>query len=384
MRRRGLEMETDRDFGMDVPIHLFDTTAEFVTAALRSTGAIPAESEVAEVEIDQIGEGVGLMCMLARLTLRYRGPAKGAPSSVILKVPSTLPENREVGDFFNFYEREGRFYEHIGSSIDVRVPRCLFNHIDIESGRFALLLEDFGARTMVSQIVGIDLTRATEAVSAIARVHAQWWDTPQIHALDWMPRAIDQHIIGAGEQYRRAWPRFVELFGDRLPDGSVELGARVGPVWERSMADLFERAPTTLCHGDLRADNLMFDDAAEGKEHVGVVDWQIAHRSAGIFDVGYLITQSMTPEDRRLHDRTLVETWYAALATALGHEPADYTLDDAWQDYRAGLGVLTVFGVVAGGQLDAANERGMQLVSDMATRSFSAALDLDAGSLLAT
>jgi hypothetical protein len=375
---------TDGHLGTDVPIRLEDTTAEWVTVALRSTGTIPDDSEVAEVEVDQIGEGVGLMCMLARLTLRYRGPARGAPSSVILKVPSTLPENREVGDSMNFYEREGRFYEHIGQSIDVRVPRCLFNHIDIESQRFALLLEDFGARTMVSQIVGIDLGRATEAVSAIARAHAQWWDTPQVHALAWMPRAIDPHIIGAGEHYRQAWPRFVELFGDRLPDGSIELGERVGPVWETAMTELFERAPTTLCHGDFRADNLMFDDTSDGKEHVGVVDWQIAYRSAGIADVGYLITQSMTPEDRHRHDRTLVETWYDGLSAALGHRPADYTLDDAWKGYRACTGVMTVFGVVAGGQLDAANERGMQLVSDMASRSFSAALDLDAASLLTT
>ena len=237
---------------------------------------------------------------------------------------------------------------------------------------------------MVSQIVGIDLTRATEAVNAIARAHAQWWDTPQIHALEWMPRAIDPHIIGAGEQYRQAWPRFVELFGDRLPDGAIELGQRIGPVWETAMTELFERAPRTLCHGDFRADNLMFDDTTDGREHVGVVDWQIAYRSAGISDVGYLITQSMTPEDRHVHDRTLVETWYDALAAALGHRPAGYTLDDAWDGYRACTGVMTVYAVVAGGQLDAANDRGMQLVSDMASRSFSAALDLDAGSLLAT
>jgi hypothetical protein len=375
---------TDGQRGIDVPTRIQDTTAEFMTAALRSTATISDDAEVAEVDVDQIGEGVGLMCTLARVTLRYRGPARGAPSSVILKVPSELPENRHVGDLFNFYEREGRFYEHIGQSIDVRVPHCLFNHIDVDAQRFAVVLEDFGARTMVSQIIGMDPERAGEAVTAIARAHAQWWDTPAVRALEWMPRAIDPHMIGAGEQYRQAWPRFVELFADVLPDGAIELGRRVGPAWETTMTELYQRAPMTLCHGDFRADNLMFDDAATGKEHVGVVDWQIAYRSAGISDIGYLITQSMTADDRRAHDRGLISAWYDSLCSALGEAPPGYSLDDAWDGYRACTGVMTVYAVVAGGQLDAGNERGMQLVSDMADRSFSAALDLDAGSLIPT
>ncbi|MGA7759664.1 MAG: hypothetical protein WCA57_17625, partial [Ilumatobacteraceae bacterium] len=132
-----------------VPTATEEASAEFLTAALRSSGVIEVDSSVAEVEHDRIGEGVGLMCELARLTLRYRGPARGAPSSVILKVPSNFPENRNVGNHFRLYEREGRFYEHVGRSIPVRTPNCLYNHIDVETGTFALVLEDFGSRTMV-------------------------------------------------------------------------------------------------------------------------------------------------------------------------------------------------------------------------------------------
>ena len=45
------------------------------------------------------------MGQLARLTLRYGGPATGAPGSVVVKLPSHLPENRAVGEHFRFYER---------------------------------------------------------------------------------------------------------------------------------------------------------------------------------------------------------------------------------------------------------------------------------------
>ncbi len=181
----------------NVPVVTEDASADFVTQALRSTGVIDADTSVAEVEHDRIGEGVGLMCNLARLTLRYKGPAHNAPSSVILKVPSNLPENRGVGDHFNFYEREGRFYAEVSESLPVRTPHCYYNHIDVEANEFALLIEDFGGRTMVSQVAGIDFERAAEAVRALALVHAEWWQSPKLETLTWMPRTIDPVMMSA-------------------------------------------------------------------------------------------------------------------------------------------------------------------------------------------
>ena len=359
-----------------------DASADFVTQALRSTGVIDADTSVAEVEHDRIGEGVGLMCNLARLTLRYKGPALNAPSSVILKVPSNLPENRGVGDHFGFYEREGRFYAEIGESLPVRTPHCYYNHIDVEANEFALLIEDFGGRTMVSQVAGITFERAAEAVKALALVHAEWWQSPKLESLTWMPRMIDPVMLGAGAEYRRVWDHFVELFGDRIPDGAVALGERIGPSWEAVQTAVYDSTPTTICHGDFRADNLMFDDAATGREHVGILDWQISFRAGGIADVCYLTTQSMTVEDRRAHERALVDVWYDAVSSALGAAPDGYTAEQAWTDYRRMTGGLTVYGVVAAGGMDPSNERGLELVTDMASRSFAAALDLDAASFI--
>jgi len=128
----------------------------------------------------------------------------------------------------------------------------------------------------------------------------------------------------------------------------------------------------------------MFDDTAEGKDHVGVLDWQIAMRSLGIGDVAYMISQSMTADDRRADDRTLVESWYDALCSSLGSPPTGYSLDDAWDGYRGAMATMTVYAVVAGGQLDPSNERGRELVHDMSVRSFSAALELDAATLITT
>jgi aminoglycoside/choline kinase family phosphotransferase len=368
----------------DVPELTEDASAEFVTQALRSTGVIDDDTVVAELEHDRIGEGVGLMCDLARLTLRYGGPAHGAPSSVILKIPSRYPENRAVGNHFRLYEREGRFYEHIGRAIAVRTPNCLFNHIDAEAGEFVLILEDFGARTMVSQVVGLDAERAAESVRAIARVHAQFWEAPELDGFDWLPQAIDPEVLGAGQAYRDAWPVFQERFGADLPEGSAELAELVGSTWEATAQSVFDESPLTLCHGDYRADNLMFDDSVTGDGHVGVLDWQIAFRGAGIGDVAYLIAQSLTTPMRRAHDRELVEQWYDELSSTLGRAPDDYTTDDAWDGYRKATATMTALPVIGGSQSDLANERGVQLVHEMSVRAFSAALELDAAALFST
>jgi hypothetical protein len=366
----------------NVPLVTEDASPEFVTRALRSTGVIDADTVVAEVEHDRIGEGVGFLGALARLTLRYGGPAHRAPSSVILKLPTALPENRALANHFRFYERECRFYEHIGRSIAVRTPDCFFNHADVAADEFALILEDFGSRTMVSQIAGLEFERASEAVQAAARMHAQWWDTPEIHAIAWAPTPLDPEIISAGESYRTAWPAFLAIFGDDLPEGSIELGERVGATWESTASAMLDEAPMTLCHGDFRADNLMFDDSTDGADHVGVLDWQLAYRGGGVGDLAYLITQSMTAEYRRAYDRQLVEIWYETLSSALGHAPEGYSLNTAWDGYRLATGTMTVIAVTGAAQIDPTNDRGRELFHDMATRSFSAALELDAFSLI--
>ncbi len=175
---------------------------------------------------------------------------------------------------------------------------------------------------------------------------------------------------------------FRERFAGDLPAGASELADRVGTTWEAMAERTYENDPITIAHGDFRADNLMFDDATDGPDHVGVLDWQIAMRGVGVGDVGYLLIQSMTADDRRAHERDLVEQWYDALCASLGRAPEDFTLADAWDGYRMSAATMTALPIIGGAQADLANERGVALVREMATRAFSAAVELDAASLL--
>jgi hypothetical protein len=370
---------------VDVPMRTEDADASFVTAALREGGVLGTTASVAEVEHEPIGEGVGIVGQLARLQLRYEGDALGAPGTVILKLPSQYPENRAVGDHFGFYEREGRFYQQLGDKVPLRTARCYWNHIDPETGTYGLLLEDLGHRTMISQVAGLSGARAGSALSALARLHGIWWGSPVLDQMTWMPRLDEPINLAAGQQYRDAWPLFVERIGDAVPAEALALGERAQAVFEELLRRGVAEAPVTVCHGDFRGDNLLFDDGA-GADAVAVLDWQIAYRGPAVTDVAYFLCQSLTVEERRDHEGALVRGWYDELLATHRREHEreleGYPFELAWSQYRRAAVGTTVYPVTAMGAMDPANERGRELVTSMAVRAFTAALDLGAGELL--
>jgi hypothetical protein len=367
-----------------VPTTTEQASPEFLTEALRANGAIDSDTSVAEVEHEPIGVGVGIVGQLARLHLRYRGEAAGAPGSVVLKIPSQFPENRAVGDHFKFYEREGRFYHEIAGKLPVRVPACYWNHIDLEANTFGLLLEDLSSRISISQIAGANRDRAGEAVASLASLHGAWWNSAALDSLEWMPRLDDPINLSAGEQYRQCWPAFVDLLGDSLPAGSIALGERIKNAWETLVSIGMTEAPTTICHGDFRLDNLLFDDS--GDDGLAVLDWQIAYKGPGVTDLAYFLCQSLEVPVRKANEGDLVREWYDGVVAAQGGEPGDeldgYSFDLTWEQYRRSVLGTTVYAVVPAGSMDPGNERGRELIALMAERAFQAVIQLGAEELI--
>ena len=103
-----------------------------------------------------------------------------------------------------------------------------------------------------------------------------------------------------------------------------------------------------------------------------MIDWQVPVRGRGVCDVAYLLSQSMTIEDRRANERDLLAAWHARL-TALGVEGYDF--DQVELDYRRAVLRGLAVPVEMGGSLDLANERAVELVRTIVDRSFTAAVD---------
>ena len=352
-----------------VPSCLSDLTPEMMADLL----GLAVES----IEIEPIGANAGILGALARVHLSCNPPVSG-PGSVIVKLPTDLPPNRAIGMAFKFYERENRFYTELADTIEIAVPHCYLSHSDPERGEFVLVLEDLAGLTQTDQATGASLDQARLAVQSVARMHSQWWDTTRTDQLDWMPWVNeplerDQSI----EIYQHGWYPFLDRFGGALTAEQIEAGAlirnRFGGVIEH-----LGRAPLTIAHGDYRIDNLFFAPNSSTRPVV-VIDWQIAMRTRGVFDVAYFLGTSLQTSSRRRHERQLIAEYHETLTSSGVH---DYSINDCWDDYRRSLMYATVYPIDAG-SFDLPNELAVTMVRDWSSRFFTAVTDLDCIELLA-
>jgi hypothetical protein len=341
---------------MAIPEKVDDITAKWLSGALGAS--------VKSIEVEPIGVGVGLLGELYRVRLE----GDDVPASVVVKLPTHAPANKAIGMAFKFYERELRFFDEVAPTSRVRVPKALHSAMDLDAERFVLVLEDLSHLELADQVAGMTVEQAIQAVQAIAPFHAQWWQSAELEKLDWLPAADHPITMQSAQIFDDSWPHFVEKWSHVVPAGGIELGERVRAEYRRMLTDLAV-PPRTFAHTDFRLDNLFF-----GEGSVAVIDWQLSTRSAGAYDVAYLLSQSMDVALRREHQHEILGAWHERLTQA---GVSDYTMEQAETDYAASVLVCLVIPVAAGADIDTGNERGEDLVRAVAERGFSAALDVD-------
>ena len=347
-----------------------------LTAANLSQALSLDPSSIASVETEVVGQGVGFLCQLARVKFSYRGNARG-PKSVVAKFPAAIEQTRGMARQFKFYEREVNFYRLLAKDVSLPSPRCLHASHDLLNDDFLLLLEDLGDRRLGDQLQGCSAEDAFVAIRQLASFHAEWWDSPKLETIDWVPLAESDLNKGGLALYPIAWPLFLQQFGSDLPDDMRRIGERLSD----QIVGMLDRAmdrPRTLCHGDYRLDNFFFGARPEHAA-LTVVDWQIATRSTGTFDVGYLVSQSVPPSLRREIELDLLRAYHDRLIE-LGVK--NYSFGDCIDDYRWTLMFCLCYPVIGGGLGDPANDRGVALAKAMTDRCVSAIRDWKAFEVL--
>lgn len=361
---------------MTVPTDVHQLTASWLTEALQHSGALSSGS-VLTVEAQVIGEGVGMVGQLARLTISYSSDASELPSHMIAKLPSPYEANRIQMQMFRYYTREALFYREIAPRSGVRTPHCFWSAIDFENNLSALLLEDLGHLEESDQIAGMTPAHAERAIRAIASLHARWWASPDLDGIDWMDYGNGPITMQAVPLFDYAWPVFLANGFEKLLDANqIALGESVKKHFETLLND-FGGEPRTICHTDFRSENMFFGEPGSD-EDVVILDWQLTTRSGGPYDVAYLLAQSLTTEDRREHEEHLLAVYHQCLVNG----GVEITFNEIRDAYRIALMVCLIIPVSVGGTLDMANERGRQLAETITQRTFAAAMDQDCHALL--
>ncbi len=310
----------------DFPSKLDQITSEWLTRALRASGALTG-GEVVGHEFRPIGEP-GQTADLTRIALRYVGSRAGAPDSLVAKVAASHEPARQLARNFGLYEREVRFYQTAGLDSGLPVPRCYFAAVDPERDLFVLLLED---KSDVP--IGDWLDDPPERVERVARhlpgFHAKWWESPELDSFDWaLDLATDRWLDVAVESLERTAPVVLDKFQDLVTPVFADCAAAFleRPHALREMG----RSPRTLIHGDLHSKQIFF----EGDDGVSVFDWQVAGLASGVFDLSRVVLIGLDPGERRAREPRLIREYHEALQK---HGITDYPLERLIEDYRLSI-----------------------------------------------
>lgn len=340
-----------------------EVTPAWLTAALQASGALPPERQVTQAACARIGEGVGLLSLLYRLTLTYDAPSPGAPASVVLKLPTVDPTMRYLANSLNAYGREVKFYREIAASAPFAAPGCHAALIDPDSHDFVLLLEDVSGLRGFDQITGCAWAEAEAIADVLADFHAAWHGDPRLPEMAQTFWSLKNPVypVLLPAMFTGGWAVAREALADQVSPELRRFGDHWGallPWFADQLAEL-----QTLAHGDFRADNLF-----GGGERLLALDFQIASVGPGVYDLAYFVSQSLSSECRAGRDRDLVRRYL--------HRLADHGIildeDETWRLYQLSLAWCLIYPMAVFQSYEASNERGQELMRTLLFRCASA------------
>jgi len=299
-----------------VPVHWDEITPQWMTDAI--SGRHP-DARVDEVRLVASDQGANRH---ARFALTY---AQGSgPRGVFVKVHA--PAHRWVhmrnGNLF----WETRLFAS-GMPVPVDHPLVYLSVPDYPRLNFLLVMEDLNLRGADCRDTTRPMTveQAAAGLRGLARLHRHYWGmTTRSHPpLRWVKpwAAAEGWMTGLRHRIPTGLSRVQEHLPAPISDMS---GERVADLWARYVGTLMER-DLTLLHGDAYIGNSYVLPDGE----VGFLDWQAVRRGNWSQDVGYFIAGALTREDRRAHERHLLEIYRDALQLAQGP-----SADEVWRRYR--------------------------------------------------
>ncbi|MEM7121459.1 MAG: phosphotransferase [Pseudomonadota bacterium] len=345
-----------------------DVSAAWLSAVMQDSGAIACT--ITEIDVSPLGVGLGTLSSMLRCRPTYDKPRGDEPETVVVKLEPATDAYRESVNTSHGFEREINFYREIAPDAPIRIPTFYFGAFDGRAG--AIVLEDLGHLETRNQVHGLGNDEVIGAAGHIARLHAKYLGRDLSSAHRWMPTHDDRYL----GSFTKGWDLFEEVYGLRIGADAVALGRRLNDNIDWLAAEMASR-PQTICHGDFRADNLLF---GEGPHDVTVIDWQLTQQSLATLDLTRLLGGSEPSPERRSHPMEAFDAWHAAL---LQEGVAGYPRDDALGDFRLGMlaAVCVPVRLIKAWGVDPGGRQG-QLLDAIATRMFAAAVDIDAGARL--
>lgn len=295
------------------PTSANDITPAYLTALMAQAVPGVTIAEISTVEAKTYGEQFVSTAGRVVVDVRYGvGSPANLPTRLVIKVARGVDKILAP-----FYENEVNFYNRVRPELDVETPRSFGAGFDAESSDFAIVLEDLNLRgaTFPNVLSPVSLDSVRSILSQQAKLHARFWENPRLRPggdLAWTGSHVEgkvsdlmmygaepliQHEIDT-VSFKREMVQRLRTTGPDLRNGTFAL--------HRHQQTL----PQTLVEGDMHIGNTYLLPDGSG----GLLDWQLTCRGHHMHDVSYLVTSSLSVEDRRNHEKDLVRFYLDRLA----------------------------------------------------------------------
>jgi hypothetical protein len=229
------------------------------------------------------------------------------------------------------YAGESLFYETIAGRYETRTPACHFAATDPQ-GHSLIVLDDLleiGAK-FVDIVSAGSPEFVARALEGIARYQAASWMAPELMESDWLKTGgshFAYDLVGWLYTLER-WAAYSKLARFERLAPQLRDPQKLAVAHRRVLEDYCRREPWALCHGDCHFGQAYILPNGE----VRLLDWQAVQAAHWSHDVSYFMAGALSVDDRRRHERDLLNHYRSKLSEfGVGNPPTE---EEAWLAYR--------------------------------------------------
>ncbi|KAF5254904.1 hypothetical protein FANTH_400 [Fusarium anthophilum] len=222
--------------------------------------------------------------------------------------------------------KQSSFYYYLATKDKILRPPVLYAGTDTLTGQGIVIMTDLKAQgyTFSDPLETWPIERARMSVEQLATLHASTWGVigeaiPSVSETVSIRNAIvgllapDEWVKRFAPDARPPVPEFIEDW--------ERMTATFKALWES------ESKMKCLVHRDAHVGNTF----ASPKGEPGFLDWQVIHAASSLHDVAYFIGGSLSIQDRRDHEKDLLQSYLSALKLTGGPE---LEMKDVWEENR--------------------------------------------------